>query len=99
MVFSANDSPLAGKAGKAVTGRTIGQRLAQEAEASVSLRVNAMPGMKCLPLLHVEQDSNTGIHQAVPLPNHMSCHTRLLHRLVTAAHHGQRDTVVAGLVN
>ncbi|WIA29502.1 hypothetical protein OEZ86_012003 [Tetradesmus obliquus] len=44
MVFSANDSPLAGKAGKAVTGRTIGQRLAQEAEASVSLRVKAMPG-------------------------------------------------------
>jgi GTP-binding protein len=44
MVFSANDSPLAGKSGKAVTGRTIGQRLAQEAEASVSLRVNPMPG-------------------------------------------------------
>lgn len=44
MVFSANDSPLAGKSGKAVTGRAIGQRLAQEAESSVSLKVNMLPG-------------------------------------------------------
>jgi GTP-binding protein len=45
MVFSANDSPLAGRAGKAVTGRIIGQRLAQEAETSVSLRVRVVPGV------------------------------------------------------
>lgn len=45
MVFSANDSPLSGKSGKAVTGRAIGQRLAQEAESSVSLKVNVLQGM------------------------------------------------------
>ncbi len=39
MVFAANDSPLAGRSGKAVTGRVIGERLAAEAETSVSLRV------------------------------------------------------------
>lgn len=44
MVFSANDSPLAGRAGKAVTGRAIGARLMQEAESSVSLRVTPLPG-------------------------------------------------------
>ncbi len=44
MVFSANDSPLAGRAGKAVTGRAIGTRLMQEAESSVSLRVTPLPG-------------------------------------------------------
>lgn len=44
MVFSANDSPLAGRSGKAVTGRVIGQRLQQEAESSVSLKVTPVPG-------------------------------------------------------
>jgi GTP-binding protein len=44
MVFSANDSPLSGRAGKAVTGRAIGSRLVQEAEASVSLRVHPLTG-------------------------------------------------------
>ena len=39
MVFSANDSPLAGRSGKAVTARAIGERLMAEAEGSVSLRV------------------------------------------------------------
>ena len=39
MVFSANDSPLAGRSGKAVTSRAIGERLMAEAEGSVSLRV------------------------------------------------------------
>jgi GTP-binding protein len=39
MVFAANDSPLAGKSGRAVTGRAIGERLMAEAEGSVSLRV------------------------------------------------------------
>jgi hypothetical protein len=44
MVFSANDSPLAGRSGKAVTGRAIGTRLMQEAESSVSLKVTPLPG-------------------------------------------------------
>ena len=44
MVFGPNDSPLAGRAGKAVTGRVIGDRLQAEAETSVSLKVNALPG-------------------------------------------------------
>jgi GTP-binding protein len=44
MVFSANNSPLAGRSGKAVTGRVIGQRLMQEAEASVSLKVTPVTG-------------------------------------------------------
>ncbi|PNH02909.1 GTP-binding protein TypA/BipA [Tetrabaena socialis] len=39
MVFGPNDSPLAGRAGKALTGRAIGERLQAEAETSVSLRV------------------------------------------------------------
>jgi predicted membrane GTPase involved in stress response len=39
MVFAANDSPLAGRSGRAVTGRAIGERLVAEAEGSVSLRV------------------------------------------------------------
>lgn len=39
MVFSCNDSPLASRSGRAVTGRVIGERLAAEAETSVSLRV------------------------------------------------------------
>ena len=45
MVFGPNDSPLAGRAGKAVTGRVIGERLVAEAETSVSLKVNALPGI------------------------------------------------------
>lgn len=40
MVFGPNDSPLAGRAGKAVTGRVIADRLNAEAETSVSLRVS-----------------------------------------------------------
>lgn len=44
MVFAANDSPFAGRSGKAVTGRVIGQRLQQEAETSVSLRVTPLSG-------------------------------------------------------
>jgi len=44
MVFGANDSPLAGRSGKAAAGRVIGERLLQEAEVSVSLRVNPMEG-------------------------------------------------------
>lgn len=39
MIFGPNDSPLAGRAGKAVTGRLIGERLLAEAETSVSLKV------------------------------------------------------------
>jgi hypothetical protein len=44
MVFGPNDSPLSGRAGKAVTGRAIGERLEAEAETSVSLRVSQLPG-------------------------------------------------------
>lgn len=44
MIFSPNDSPLAGRAGKAVTGRVIGERLMAEAETSVSLKVKAVEG-------------------------------------------------------
>ena len=44
MVFSPNDSPLAGRAGKAVTGRVIGERLMAEAETSVSLKVTPVEG-------------------------------------------------------
>lgn len=47
MVFAANDGPLAGRSGKAVTGRAIGERLAAEAEGSVSLRVTAIQ-VRCL---------------------------------------------------
>ncbi|MEW5299398.1 MAG: hypothetical protein WDW36_002418 [Sanguina aurantia] len=44
MVFGTNDSPLAGRSGKAVTGRAIGERLMAEAETSVSLRVTSLSG-------------------------------------------------------
>ncbi|KXZ43834.1 hypothetical protein GPECTOR_79g113 [Gonium pectorale] len=44
MVFGPNDSPLAGRAGRALTGRAIGERLQAEAETSVSLRVAPVPG-------------------------------------------------------
>ncbi len=44
MVFSANDSPFAGRAGKAVTGRVIGERLTAQAESSVSLTVTQLQG-------------------------------------------------------
>ncbi|EFJ43351.1 elongation factor-like protein [Volvox carteri f. nagariensis] len=44
MVFGPNDSPLAGRAGKALTGRAIGERLMAEAETSVSLKVVPVPG-------------------------------------------------------
>ncbi|GFR51333.1 hypothetical protein Agub_g13750, partial [Astrephomene gubernaculifera] len=44
MVFGPNDSPLAGRAGKALTGRAIGERLQAEAETSVSLKVKQVPG-------------------------------------------------------
>ena len=39
MVFSPNDSPLAGREGTQLTGSKIGERLANEAATSVSLRV------------------------------------------------------------
>lgn len=44
MVFGPNDSPLAGRAGKALTGRAIGERLQAEADTSVSLRVRPVDG-------------------------------------------------------
>ncbi|KAI8473301.1 MAG: elongation factor-like protein [Monoraphidium minutum] len=44
MVFSANDSPLAGRSGKNATARAIGERLMGEAEGSVSLRVTPIKG-------------------------------------------------------
>ncbi|KAK9808999.1 hypothetical protein WJX72_007651 [[Myrmecia] bisecta] len=44
MVFSPNDSPLAGREGVHLTGSKIGERLAAEAETSVSLRVIPVPG-------------------------------------------------------
>ncbi|GIL70940.1 hypothetical protein Vretifemale_1600, partial [Volvox reticuliferus] len=44
MVFGPNDSPLACRAGKALTGRAIGERLMAEAETSVSLRVSPLSG-------------------------------------------------------
>jgi GTP-binding protein len=44
MVFGSNDGPFAGKAGKAVTGRIIGEWLAAEAETSVSLTVKQIKG-------------------------------------------------------
>jgi len=44
MVFGPNDSPLAGRSGKAVTGRVISERLQAEAETSVSLEVRPVPG-------------------------------------------------------
>ena len=39
MIFAPNDSPLAGRAGAHLTGTKIGERLTQEADTSVSLRV------------------------------------------------------------
>lgn len=39
MVFSPNDSPLAGREGSQLTGSKIGERLMAEAATSVSLRV------------------------------------------------------------
>lgn len=44
MVFTPNDSPLAGREGTAIAGGRLGQRLAAEAEGSVSLRVIPLPG-------------------------------------------------------
>jgi len=39
MTFSVNDSPLAGREGKKVNGRQIGERLFREAEGNVAIRV------------------------------------------------------------
>ncbi len=44
MVFSPNNSPLAGREGTQLTGSKIGERLAAEAATSVSLRVVAVDG-------------------------------------------------------
>ena len=44
MVFSPNDSPLAGREGTHLTGSKIGERLAQEAATSVSLRIIPVKG-------------------------------------------------------
>lgn len=44
MVFSPNDSPLAGREGTQLTGSKIGERLAAEAATSVSLRVVPVDG-------------------------------------------------------
>ena len=44
MVFSPNDSPLAGREGSHLTGSKIGERLANEAATSVSLRVLPVKG-------------------------------------------------------
>ena len=44
MVFSPNDSPLAGREGAHLTGSKIGERLAAEAATSVSLRVLPVAG-------------------------------------------------------
>ena len=42
MVFSINDSPLAGREGTQLTSRMIGARLAREAEGNVAIEVNGM---------------------------------------------------------
>ena len=42
MVFSINDSPLAGREGTQLTSRMIASRLAREAEGNVAIRVNGM---------------------------------------------------------
>lgn len=44
MIFSPNDSPLAGREGSQLTASKIGDRLRAEAETSVSLRVLPVPG-------------------------------------------------------
>lgn len=44
MVFSPNDSPLAGREGKELTASKIGERLARECETSVSLKLYPVPG-------------------------------------------------------
>lgn len=44
MVFSPNDSPLAGREGSQMTGSKIGERLMAEASTSVSLRVTPLAG-------------------------------------------------------
>jgi GTP-binding protein TypA/BipA len=43
MIFSVNDSPLAGTEGDKVTSRVIGARLAREAESNVAIRITEMP--------------------------------------------------------
>ena len=42
MVFSINDSPLAGREGTQLTSRMIGERLAREAEGNVAIEVSSM---------------------------------------------------------
>ncbi len=42
MVFSVNDSPLAGREGTQITSRMIGARLAREAEGNVAIEVSGM---------------------------------------------------------
>jgi GTP-binding protein len=44
MTFSVNDSPFAGREGKFVTSRQIGERLRRETLRDVSLRVSEVPG-------------------------------------------------------
>ncbi|SEH27690.1 translational GTPase TypA [Magnetospirillum fulvum] len=44
MIFSVNDSPLAGQEGDKVTSRVIGARLYREAESNVAIRISETPG-------------------------------------------------------
>ena len=55
MVFSPNDSPLAGREGTHLTGSKIGDRLKAEAATSVSLRVRCTQNMEWLPRLLLRQ--------------------------------------------